>query len=115
LFFAVDYDTEVKPLDRFVTEERPARAGLTAGEHLFAQTAQSFNYQKARLASGEITLPETYVPLSSFGQGANTRARTQGNDWPAQGRNLRAGIVLRPPGALMTRLSVEPRLSRGTS
>jgi isopenicillin N synthase-like dioxygenase len=70
LFFAVDYDTEVKPLDRFVTEERPARAGLTAGEHLFAQTAQSFNYQKARLASGEITLPETYVPLSSFGQGA---------------------------------------------
>jgi isopenicillin N synthase-like dioxygenase len=32
LFFAVDYDTKVQPLDRFVTEERPAKEGLTAGE-----------------------------------------------------------------------------------
>jgi hypothetical protein len=32
--------------------------------------ALSFNYQKARLAKGEIKLPETPVPLSSFGQGA---------------------------------------------
>jgi hypothetical protein len=54
LFFAVDYDTKVQPLDRFVTEERPAKEGLTAGEHLFAQTAQSLNYLKARLAKGEI-------------------------------------------------------------
>ena len=78
LFFAVDYDTEVKPLDRFVTGERPARAGLTAGEHLFAQTAQSFNYQKARLAKGEIKLPETYVPLSSFGRTAKYAGSDQG-------------------------------------
>jgi isopenicillin N synthase-like dioxygenase len=70
LFFAVDYDTEVKPLDRFVTGDRPPRPGLTAGEHLFAQTAQSFNYQKERLARGEIKLPESYVGLSSFGQEA---------------------------------------------
>lgn len=70
LFFAVDYDTKVTPLERFVTHERPAKRGLTAGEHLFAQTAQSFNYLKARLARGEITLPESYVPLSSFGQEA---------------------------------------------
>jgi hypothetical protein len=43
---------------------------LVAGEHLFAQTAQSFSYQKARLARGEIQLPEKYVALSSFGQEA---------------------------------------------
>ncbi len=78
LFFAVDYDTEVKPLDRFVTGERPARRGLTAGEHLFAQTAQSFNYQKERLAKGEIKLPENYVALSSFGQEARYGGNEQG-------------------------------------
>ena len=70
LFFAVDYDTEVAPLQRFVTPERPAREGLVAGEHLFAQTAQSFTYQKERLERGEIRLPEKYVALSSFGQEA---------------------------------------------
>ena len=70
LFFAVDYNTEVAPLQRFVTPERPAREGLVAGEHLFAQTAQSFTYQKQRLERGEIHLPEKYVALSSFGQEA---------------------------------------------
>lgn len=70
LFFAVDYDTRVAPLPRFVKGDQPPREGMTAGEHLFAQTAQSFNYQKARLARGEIALPEKYVGLSSFGQEA---------------------------------------------
>src|ERR1043165_4548771 len=78
LFFAVDYDTKVRSLDRFVTDERPAKDGLNAGEHLFAQTAQSFNYLKARLARGEIKLPESYVPLSSFGQGAKYAGSDQG-------------------------------------
>jgi isopenicillin N synthase-like dioxygenase len=70
LFFSVDYDTHVAPLARFVTPERPAREGLVAGEHLFAQTAQSFTYQKQRLAAGEIRLPQKHVTLSSFGQEA---------------------------------------------
>jgi len=70
LFFAVDYHTHVMPLRQFVTAERPARPGLIAGEHLFAQTAQSFRYQIARLARGEIALPEKSVALSSFGQEA---------------------------------------------
>ena len=70
LFFAVDYHTKVTPLSRFVSPERPARDGLIAGEHLFAQTAQSFRYQKDRLERGEIRLPEKYVALSSFGQEA---------------------------------------------
>jgi isopenicillin N synthase-like dioxygenase len=74
LFFAVDYDTAVAPLSRFVTPARPAREGLVAGEHLFAQTAQSFRYQKERLERGEIRLPEKSVGLSSFGQVARQKA-----------------------------------------
>lgn len=75
LFFAVDYHTEVKPMARFVSGSAPARPSLMAGEHLFAQTVQSFTYQKQRLARGEIKLPERTEALSSFGQEAlQTRA-----------------------------------------
>ena len=75
LFFSVDYDTEVAPLSRFVAPDRPAREGLIAGEHLFAQTAQSFRYQKERLERGDISLPKKSVGLSSFGQVARQKAR----------------------------------------
>jgi isopenicillin N synthase-like dioxygenase len=71
LFFSVDYDTPVAPLARFVTPGRPARAGLVAGEHLFAQTAQSFAYLRDRLASGELVLPEGSLAPFSFGQRAS--------------------------------------------
>jgi isopenicillin N synthase-like dioxygenase len=74
LFFSLDYDTRVEPLPRFVTPGRPARPGLIAGEHLFAQTAQTFVYLKERLAAGEITLPEGAAGLSSFGQEARMAA-----------------------------------------
>ena len=74
LFFSVDYYTEVAPLTRFVTPERPAGESLVVGEHLFAQTAQSFRYQKERLERGEIRLPEKSVGLSSFGQVARQKA-----------------------------------------
>jgi isopenicillin N synthase-like dioxygenase len=74
LFFTFDYHTEVVPLGRFVKLDQPARAGLISGEHLFAQTAQTFTYQKGRLARGEITLPQQAVRLSSFGQEALLRA-----------------------------------------
>lgn len=73
LFFSFDYHTEVAPLPRFVSEDRPARPPLVAGEHLFAQTAQSFRYLKERLARGEIRLPGSAVPLSSFGREARLR------------------------------------------
>ena len=53
-----------------MTPQPPAREGLVAGEHLLAQTAQSFTYQKQRLQRGGIRLPEKYVALSSFGQEA---------------------------------------------
>ena len=55
LFFAVDYRTHVAPMARFVTPQRPARPGLVAGEHLFAQTARTFAYQRRRLECGEAT------------------------------------------------------------
>ncbi|MEN3305874.1 MAG: hypothetical protein V7603_2076 [Micromonosporaceae bacterium] len=70
LFFSVDYHTRVVPLERFVSPGRPARPGLVAGEHLFAQTAQSFRYLQRRLAAGEIALPDGSLALSSFGRTA---------------------------------------------
>ncbi|MEN3265942.1 2-oxoglutarate and iron-dependent oxygenase domain-containing protein [Pseudonocardia sp.] len=70
LFFMVDHDTVVAPLPQFVGEGEPVRAPLVAGEHLFAQTAQSFTYLKKRIASGELVLPDGSLALSSFGHEA---------------------------------------------
>jgi isopenicillin N synthase-like dioxygenase len=68
LFFTCDYPTVVEPLPPFVSAGRPARyPRLVAGEHLFAQTAQSFTYLKQRLANGELQLPAGSLALSSFG------------------------------------------------
>ena len=67
LFFCCDYHTRVAPLPAFVSDERPARyAGIVAGEHLFAQTIQSFSYLKERVARGELELPKGARPLGSF-------------------------------------------------
>jgi len=69
LFFSCDYDTVVAPLPQFVSADRPSRyPPLKAGEHLYAQTVQSFTYLKRRLAAGELRLPEGARSLSSFGQ-----------------------------------------------
>ncbi|ROO86065.1 isopenicillin N synthase-like dioxygenase [Actinocorallia herbida] len=69
LFFNVDYFTPVEPLPRFVTPDRPARAGLVAGEHLWAQIIQSYDYLKARVAAGELRLPEgAHAQASGFGR-----------------------------------------------
>jgi isopenicillin N synthase-like dioxygenase len=70
LFFNVDYHTHVAPLPRFVKDGQAARVGLSAGEHLFAQTAQTFNYLRRKLEAGEIKLPDGALGLSSFGQEA---------------------------------------------
>ena len=70
LFFNVDYDTEVKPLPQFVSPEGAERPALRAGEHLFAQTAQSFAYLRRRIESGELVLPEGSLRLNQFGQQA---------------------------------------------
>ena len=70
LFFNVDYHTVVKPLPRFVSRDDRPRPALLAGEHLFAQTVQTFAYLRDRLKRGELTLPERSMPIGSFGQQA---------------------------------------------
>lgn len=67
LFFNVDYDTVVAPLPE-LTDGSPAYEPLHAGEHLFAQTAQSFAYLRQRIESGELALPEGARPLYSLGR-----------------------------------------------
>ncbi|MCU1648122.1 MAG: 2OG-Fe(II) oxygenase [Nocardia sp.] len=74
LFFNVDYDTVVQPLPQFTSSDRPQRAPLRAGEHLFAQTAQLFRYLRIRLESGDLALPDGSLPVGSFGQEARQRA-----------------------------------------
>ena len=68
LFFNVDYHTVVQPLPQFA--DGPTRAALVAGEHLFAQTAQTFAYLRSRLDSGELVLPEGSLEVGTFGQQA---------------------------------------------
>lgn len=70
LFFNVDYHTEVRPLPQFAPRDDRPRRPLRAGEHLFAQTAQSFAYLRRRLESGELVLPEGSLALGQFGQQA---------------------------------------------
>jgi isopenicillin N synthase-like dioxygenase len=76
LFFCCDYHTEVAPLPALVGPERPARyPSVRAGEHLYAQTIQSFDYLQRRLTAGAIALPRGAHPLSSFGPEAHHRRR----------------------------------------
>lgn len=76
LFYTCDYHTVVEPLAPFVSETNPARyPALVAGEHLYAQTAQSFTYLKHRLQRGELRLPDDARSLSSFGQEARAKAK----------------------------------------
>jgi isopenicillin N synthase-like dioxygenase len=70
LFFNVDYDTEVKPLPQFSSEDGKDRPPLRAGEHLFAQTAQTFAYLRNRVDSGELVLPDGALATGQFGQQA---------------------------------------------
>jgi isopenicillin N synthase-like dioxygenase len=70
LFFNVDYDTEVTPLPQFASSGGGLRPSLRAGEHLFAQTVQTFAYLRNRLESGELILPEGALATGQFGQQA---------------------------------------------
>ncbi len=64
LFQACDYDHVIAPV---IGGESPSRYGaMRSGEHLFAQTAQTFGYLKRRVARGEIVL-DAPAALDSFG------------------------------------------------
>jgi isopenicillin N synthase-like dioxygenase len=68
LFCACDYDTVIAPMAQLCP---PGTAGsyepLVCGDHLYAQTMQTFAYLKDRLARGELRLPERSKALASFG------------------------------------------------
>jgi len=70
LFFNVDYHTEVKPLPQFASRDVKQRPTLRAGEHLFAQTAQTFAYLRNRVEAGELVLPDGSLETGQFGQEA---------------------------------------------
>jgi len=75
LFFNLDYDAEIAPAPHLV--ERDGRAHypkVRAGEHLLAQTAQSFTYMKQQIARGEMQLPAGALGLASFARERTDRA-----------------------------------------
>jgi len=73
-FATCDYHTVVAPLPQFVSEERPAKyTPIVSGEHLLAQTAQTFTYLKNKVADGTFKMPQSSLALSSFGQEARVR------------------------------------------
>ncbi|QCQ93320.1 isopenicillin N synthase family dioxygenase [Rhodococcus sp. SGAir0479] len=74
LFFNVDYHTRVAPLPQFVDADGPRYDAVVAGEHLFAQTAQSFTYLRRRIEKGHVSLPDGARPLYSLGREAQRSA-----------------------------------------
>ncbi|HKO47562.1 MAG TPA: 2-oxoglutarate and iron-dependent oxygenase domain-containing protein [Polyangiaceae bacterium] len=67
LFFNLDYDAEIAPAPHLVLSDGRARyPSVRAGEHLLAQTAQSFGYMKQQVARGELLLPTGALGLASF-------------------------------------------------
>lgn len=75
MFCNLDYDTVIEPLPQMVSENHPPRyEPQVCGEHLFAQTAQTFEYLKKRLESGELELPKGSRGLFSFGRQAETQS-----------------------------------------
>lgn len=63
LFCACNYDHVIAPI---CAPEQAKYSSYVCGEHLFNQTAQTFQYLKQRIASGELVLTNA-APLSSFG------------------------------------------------
>ena len=72
LFCACDYDTVIAPLPELVPAGTTSKyAPVVCGEHLYAQTLQTFAYLKQQLADGTLQLPEGAHALSSFGRKEN--------------------------------------------
>jgi isopenicillin N synthase-like dioxygenase len=67
LFFNLDFETRVQPLPHLASAGARYPA-LIAGEHLLAQTMQSFRYLRALWDEGQLQLPPGARELSSFGR-----------------------------------------------
>lgn len=78
LFFNVDYDVLVTPLEQFVRADGDNKPPLRAGEHLYAQTIQVFTYLQKRLKAGEISMPEVWMEKNSFGREAELAREAAG-------------------------------------
>lgn len=77
LFCACDYDTVIAPIPELVPPGTTSRyAPVVCGEHLYAQTLQTFAYFKQQLADGTLQLPEGAHALSSFGRKVNETGAT---------------------------------------
>jgi isopenicillin N synthase-like dioxygenase len=67
MFCNLDYDTKIEPLPQFCKNGGAKYKPIVCGEHLYAQTIQTFKYLRKRLAKGELNLPEGSLGLASFG------------------------------------------------
>ena len=67
LFCNLDYDTIVAPIPELCQEIPPKYEPVHCGEHLVAQTIQTFGYLKDRLRKSQIEMPKNAKNLSSFG------------------------------------------------
>jgi isopenicillin N synthase-like dioxygenase len=57
LFFSVDFETQIKPLPEFSTQESRERyPEFTAGEHLWGRTINTFPYLRRQYESGELVV-----------------------------------------------------------
>jgi isopenicillin N synthase-like dioxygenase len=91
LFFNVDYDVLVTPLERFTRADGTNKVSLRAGEHLYAQTVQVFTYLQKRLAAGQISMPEMWMEKNSFGREAVISREASGAADPTLVRRGAAG------------------------
>jgi isopenicillin N synthase-like dioxygenase len=75
-FSSLDYDTTVAPIASLLKkDEKSLYEAVICGDHLLAQTMQTFSYLKKRAARGEVYLPENSHSLLSFGQASVKESR----------------------------------------
>ncbi len=69
LFCSLDYDTCIEPILPVMEGEDPNKySTLVCGDHLYAQTIQTFSYLQRRFKAGEVSLPKSAKAVASFGQ-----------------------------------------------
>lgn len=73
-FCNLDYDTVVAPIDALLGKTPSTYEPLICGDHLLAQTVQTFSYLKQRKERGEVSLPDNSKSLLSFGKDAIKQA-----------------------------------------
>ncbi|WP_254789824.1 isopenicillin N synthase family oxygenase [Variovorax sp. OV329] len=74
LFCACDYDTLIEPIVPAPDDKASPYGALACGDHIYAQTQQTFTYLKQRIARGEMKLPEGARLADSFGRKAQVAA-----------------------------------------